>query len=212
METSEEVISIIRVIIECHHRSWLEVVLICKGPWLTSWKIVFRYWRTLTVGPTAVPPPWEKINVYPMSIYTWPRNFSRQPLNFNQKFMKVLICAWLYLSCSIPFNHLSLICLGCCAEPSRPDTNCGGLVWWEWWEWWECDAHLTILSFRDKNTFLREVGQTLRKHHCFDGRQFKMRWSEPNNGNNFYHLLLSNLVQPCILQKLWGRFVVSSNL
>ena len=162
--TSEEVISIIRVIIECHHRSWLEVVLICKGPWLTSWKIVFRYWRTLTVGPTAVPPPWEKINVDPMSIYTWPRNFSRQPLNFNQKFMKVLICAWLYLSCSIPFNHLSLICLGCCAEPPRPDTNCGGLVWWEWWEWWECDAHLTILSFRDKNTFLREVGQTLRKH------------------------------------------------
>ena len=86
---------------------------------------------TLTAGPTAVPPPWEKINVDPMSIYTWPRNFSRQPLNFNQKFMKVLICAWLCLSCSIPFNHLSLICLGCCAEPPRPDTNCGGLVWWE---------------------------------------------------------------------------------
>ena len=37
----------VRVIIECHHRSWFEVVLICKGPWLTSWKIVFRYWWPL---------------------------------------------------------------------------------------------------------------------------------------------------------------------
>ena len=54
---------------------------------------------------------------------------------FHQKFMKVLICAWLYLSCSIPFNHLSLICLGCCTEPPRPDTNRGGLVWWD------CQCH-----------------------------------------------------------------------
>ena len=28
--------------------------------------------------------------------------------------MKVLICAWLFLSCSVLFSHLSLICLGCC--------------------------------------------------------------------------------------------------
>ena len=63
-----------------------------------------------------------------------------------------------------------------------------------------------------RTPYLREVGQTLRKNHCFDGRQFKMRWGEPTNSNNLYHLLLSNLVQPCILQKLWRRFVVSSNL
>lgn len=31
------------------------------------------YWRTLTAGPTAVPPPWEKIDVGP--IYIWPAFF-----------------------------------------------------------------------------------------------------------------------------------------
>ena len=53
-----------------------------------------------------------------------------------------------------------------------------------------------------RTPYLREVSQTLRKNHCFDGRQFKMRWGEPTNSNNLYYLLLSNLVQPCILQKL----------